>query len=168
MPPNFCPQCGSQITDSNTRFCPNCGHSFIPQQPQTPPVQTPPRPQQVAKDTSPVKIVLLVLIPVFIAIIGILALIAIPNFVSLRAKAYNASASSAGYNAKIAQELYFQNSMTGRQDGTYADNLAALLKWDKLLTDDPNVTFTFGDCNSEGYTYTTTHANGDNSMEFTD
>jgi len=120
------------------------------------------------KDTSPLLIVLVVLIPVFIAIIGILALIAIPNFVSLRAKAYNASASSAGYNAKIAQELYFQNSMTGEQDGTYADNLAALLKWDKLLTDDPNVTFTFGVCNSSGYTYTTTHANGDNSMEFTD
>jgi len=99
---------------------------------------------------------------IVVAIIGILALIAIPNFVQLRAKAYNASAVSAGYNAKIAQELYYQNA-GGDNGGSYSSDLANLLDWDKNLTDDADVTFTFGDCNSSGYTFTTTHANGDTS-----
>ena len=97
---------------------------------------------------------------IVVAIIGILALIAIPNFVQLRAKAYNASAVSAGYNAKIAQELYYQNS-GGDNGGAYASQLSDLLLWDKNLSDDTFVTFTFGTCNASGYTFTTTHSKGD-------
>ena len=104
---------------------------------------------------------------IVIAIIGILALIAIPNFVQLRSKAYNASAQSAGYNAKIAQELFYQNS-GGDNGGSYASTLAGLLGWDKNLTDDTDVTFTFGTCNVSGYTYTTQHHKGDTTYPFTD
>jgi type IV pilus assembly protein PilA len=104
---------------------------------------------------------------IVIAIIGILALIAIPNFVQLRAKAYNASAQSAGYNAKIAEELYYQNS-GGDNGGGYSDALVKLLNWDKNLTDDSDVTFTFGTCNQSGYTYTTEHAKGDTQYPVTD
>ncbi|MDP8222797.1 MAG: DUF4190 domain-containing protein [Candidatus Lernaella stagnicola] len=99
--------------------------------------------------------------------VGLLALIAIPNFVQLRGKAYNASAQSAGYNAKIVQELYYQNS-GDVNNATYADNLGDLLAWDKNLTDDPGVTFDFGVCTSSGYTFTVRHAKGDRTYDFTD
>jgi len=104
---------------------------------------------------------------IVVAIIGILALIAIPNFVQLRAKAYNSSAQSAGYNARIAEEVYFQNS-GGDNGGKYASTLAGLLAWDKNLTDDPSVTFNFGTCGASGYTFTTTHAKGDTNYVITD
>ncbi|MDP8222000.1 MAG: prepilin-type N-terminal cleavage/methylation domain-containing protein [Candidatus Lernaella stagnicola] len=104
---------------------------------------------------------------IVIAIIGILALIAIPNFVQLRAKAYNASAQSAGYNAKIAQELYYQNS-GGDNGGGYTSSLADLLAWDKNLTDDALVTFSFVGSNQSGYTFNTSHHKGDTSYEFSD
>jgi hypothetical protein len=93
-------------------------------------------------------------------------LIAIPNFVNLRAKAYNSSAQSTSYNAKIAEEVYRQNNR-GDHDA-YTNRLSDLLKWDKNLTDDPAVTFTFGACNNSGYTFTTTHAKGDMSYLTTD
>jgi prepilin-type N-terminal cleavage/methylation domain-containing protein len=104
---------------------------------------------------------------IVIAIIGILALIAIPNFISLRAKAYNSSAQSSGYNAKISQEVAYQNS-GGDNGGSYVGNLAGLLAWDKNLSDDPLVTFTFGTCNASGYTFTTRHKKGDTDYIFTD
>ncbi|HPQ69224.1 MAG TPA: DUF4190 domain-containing protein [bacterium] len=102
-------------------------------------------------------------------VIAILALVAIPNFVSLRTKAYNASAQNASYSVRIAQELEYQNTIspdTGK--GKYADNLEALLVWDKNLTDDPMVTFNFGSCGAEGYTFNTTHFRGDESFKFVD
>jgi prepilin-type N-terminal cleavage/methylation domain-containing protein len=104
---------------------------------------------------------------IVIAIIGILALIAIPNFVQLRVRAYNASAQSSGYNAKVAQELYYQNAHTGA-GGAYASSLAALLEWDKNLTDDPNVTFVFTAATASGYTFSTKHTSGDTFYPFTD
>ncbi len=101
-------------------------------------------------------------------IIGIMAAVAIPSFVSFRSQAYNQSAQMAGYSAKIAQELEFQNTNTPPGSGRYVENLEALLVWDKSLTDDPQVTFTFGPCNAEGYTFTTTHFRGDEPFEFAD
>ncbi|HPQ69222.1 MAG TPA: DUF4190 domain-containing protein [bacterium] len=102
-------------------------------------------------------------------IFGIMAAIAIPNFMSLRTQAYNASAASAGRYATNAQELEYQNTIspdTGK--GKYTGNLEALLVWDRALTDDPQVTFTFGPCTTEGFTFTTTHARGDQPFEYTD
>lgn len=106
---------------------------------------------------------------IVVAIIGILALIAIPNFVSIRTKAYNASSQSAGYNAKISQELEYQNTNTAVSgSGTYASLLGTLLVWDKNLTDDPMVTFNFTGQNSSGYTFNTTHQRGDQSFVYED
>ncbi|MDP8222800.1 MAG: DUF4190 domain-containing protein [Candidatus Lernaella stagnicola] len=96
----------------------------------------------------------------------ILMLIHIPNVVQLRGKAYNASAQSVGYHARNAQLLYYQNS-GDVNNATYADNLGDLLAWDNNLTDDPDVTFAFGVCNSDGYTFTVQHAKGDETYDFT-
>ena len=49
---------------------------------------------------------------IVIAIIGILAAIAIPNFVSYRARSYNASAQSDLKNAMTTQEAYFVDNET--------------------------------------------------------
>ena len=100
---------------------------------------------------------------IVVSIIGILALIAIPNFQNLRQKAHNASALSAGRNAKLAQEVIFQDDETAM----YANDLVPLLSVDGNLVDDDEVTFTFGNCNTSGYTYTTTHLLGNQTYVFT-
>lgn len=92
---------------------------------------------------------------IVIAIIGILALIAMPNYVNLRISAYNASAGSAAHNAQTEQEVYKSIH------DTYATDLASLLTIDRNLTDDPEITFLFGTCNYSGYTFTVRHNRGD-------
>jgi prepilin-type N-terminal cleavage/methylation domain-containing protein len=97
---------------------------------------------------------------IVISIIGILALIAIPNFSSVRQKAYDSSAQSASYNGKIAEEMNYQNT-GGSAGGAYATSLVSLTQWDRNLNKDPMVTFIFGSGNlSSGYTFTTHHAMG--------
>jgi Tfp pilus assembly protein PilE len=91
-------------------------------------------------------------------IVPILALIAIPNFINLRHKAYDASAKSAGRNVKVAEELYYYDREG--TPGNYTTDLNELLKVDKSLTDDPQVTFVFNDATESGYTFYTTHASG--------
>ena len=104
---------------------------------------------------------------IVVAIIGILALIAIPNFVALRSKAYDASAQSAGRNAKLSEEVYY-NDHGGDISGGYADNLAALLTYDRNLSDDSAVTFSFGSVTTSGYTFQTKHFNGKTWYTWTD
>jgi prepilin-type N-terminal cleavage/methylation domain-containing protein len=94
---------------------------------------------------------------IVVAIIGIMSLIAIPNFLQLRAKAHNASAISAGRDAKTVMEVY------ERVNEKYAPDLSVLLRFDRNLTDDPGVTFVFGSLGGSGYTFTTTHRQGDTS-----
>jgi prepilin-type N-terminal cleavage/methylation domain-containing protein len=96
---------------------------------------------------------------IVVAIIGILALIAIPNFLTLRQRAYNASAQSAGRNARLSEEVYYQNT-GGDVDGGYTNSLITLLLYDKNLTDDPLVTFAFTSATVSSYTYTTRHKKG--------
>jgi type IV pilus assembly protein PilA len=57
---------------------------------------------------------------IVIAIIGILAAIAIPQFSAYRARSYNASANADLRNAITTQEAYYVDFQT------YTDNLAAL------------------------------------------
>ncbi len=95
---------------------------------------------------------------IVVAIIGILALIAIPNFIQLRERAYDASAQSAGRNAKLSEEIYI-NDHGGDISGGYASQLADLLLYDKNLTDDTAVTFTFAGVSSSHYTVLTNHTN---------
>ena len=95
---------------------------------------------------------------IVVAIIGILALIAIPNFINLRQKAYDASAKSAGRNAKLAEEVYYNDREASQ--GHYTKDLDKLLTVDKNLTDDPNVTFVISDADTSGYTLYTQHNSG--------
>ncbi len=115
-----------------------------------------------------------------LAIVSILSLIAIPNFISLRARAYGASAKSAGRNAVLSIEvLHNQGRIPGelvgqpakingepaKPDGT-VDVLEMLLSYDKNLTDDTDVTFTFLSLNTSGYSFQTSHANEEKLYEF--
>jgi len=79
---------------------------------------------------------------------------------SLDRLSYNKSAQSAGRNAKLAEEVYY-NDCEGRGGGDcqghYTDKLASLLRYGRDLTDDPLVTFSFGNISTSGYTFTTTH-----------
>ena len=99
---------------------------------------------------------------IVVAIIGILALIAIPNFIELRKRAFNSSAESAGRNAKTSQEIYFQDY------SMYGNSLGAVLKYDQNLTDDAQVTFSFRGADMEGFTYVTSHYRGDDSYTWID
>lgn len=103
---------------------------------------------------------------IVVSIIGILALIAIPNFQNLRQKAYDASALSAGRSAKLAQEIYYQD----HQDlyYHYTSDLTDLLKHDRNLTDDGGVTFIFGYKGDTNFTFTTQHANGGKTFIYKD
>jgi prepilin-type N-terminal cleavage/methylation domain-containing protein len=97
---------------------------------------------------------------IVISIIGILALIAIPNFAALRQRAYDASAQSASYNCKIAEEMFYQNA-GGSVGGSYATSLVQLTSWDTNLNKDASVTFMFNTSGyTSGYTFTTHHNTG--------
>ena len=96
---------------------------------------------------------------IVVAIISILAMIAIPNFINLRQKAYNASAQSSGRNAKLAEEVYYQTN-DADAGGGYTNSLATLLGVNRNLTDDPSVTFTFIGVGKSGYTFSTAHNKG--------
>jgi len=69
---------------------------------------------------------------IVIAIIGILAAIAIPQFIAYRARGYSASANSAVRNAYTAAQAFFSDSPTGTV------NVAALTQYG--FRDDPNMT----------------------------
>jgi len=111
----------------------------------------------IRKETRGFTLIELMLV---VAIIGILALIAIPNFITVRKRAYNASAVSAGRGAKTAQEMYYVDNEI------YTTDLLSLLASDPNLTDDPDVTFTFIQADIESYIYVTSHFRGDNSFRW--
>ena len=71
---------------------------------------------------------------VVILIIGILAAIAIPSFISQKDKAGDASAKSFARNMQTAEETYFTDN------NTYATSLAALQTIEPALNDVPNTT----------------------------
>ncbi len=99
---------------------------------------------------------------IVVAVIGILAIISIPNYTTLRQKVYNASALSTGKNAQIVEEL------SKHHNNTYLSSLDQMLLWDSNLTDDPLVTFSFTAVNESGYTFATTHNRGDVRYTFRD
>jgi type IV pilus assembly protein PilA len=71
---------------------------------------------------------------VVILIIGILAAIAIPSFISQKDKAGDASAKSYARNMQTAQETYFTDN------NTYATTLAALQTIEPALNETPSST----------------------------
>jgi type IV pilus assembly protein PilA len=91
---------------------------------------------------------------IVIAIIGILAAIAIPQFAAYRRRSYNAAAEADLRNAATAQEAYFvdnshyANSVNGLLGQTYG-----------LFTSNQVTVWTDGD--TGGYTLTSHHGSGD-------
>jgi type IV pilus assembly protein PilA len=98
---------------------------------------------------------------VVILIIGILAAIAIPSFLSQKDKANDASAKSYVRNMQTAEETYFTDN------NAYAPDLAALTNIEKTLNDQPGTvtvtpgtatTFTIAAASKAGVTYTIARA----------
>lgn len=99
---------------------------------------------------------------VVILIIGILAAIAIPSFLSQKDKAGDASAKSYARNMQTAQETYFTDN------NSYANALADLQAIEPALNEEPSGTaptatggadtFTVAATSSKGVTYTITRS----------
>ena len=109
----------------------------------------------------------LVELMIVVSIIGILALIAIPSYQNMRARAYDATSITVGRTAKMAQEVYYQIHEEIAGVG-YADALPELLKYDRNLTDTQEVTFLFGYAGVTNFTFTTSHVKGTRSFIYHD
>jgi len=96
---------------------------------------------------------------VVITIIGILALIAIPNFKNIRRRAHDVSAQSAGRQTKLAEEMYYNDHLED-YGGRYSSNMGDLQVYDRNINDDAGVTFTWAVANDTVFTFTTTHKDG--------
>jgi len=90
---------------------------------------------------------------IVVAIIGILAAIAIPNFISYRQKAYNASAKADLKNAYTAAQAYFTETPAGTVTA------AILAANGYTATDNVTVTVTAG--TQAALAMTSTHSSGD-------
>jgi prepilin-type N-terminal cleavage/methylation domain-containing protein len=92
---------------------------------------------------------------IVIAIIGILAAIAIPQFAAYRKRSYNSAAESDLRNAATAQEAYFVDF------STYGDALSEIYGATYGLYTSDKVTLTVdGSSNTSGYTMTSYHSSG--------
>ena len=91
---------------------------------------------------------------IVMSIISVLAMISVPNFISMRQHAYKAHIVSAGANVRICQRAYYQ-----LHKSTYGQNLRDLLTIDKNLSDDPGVTFVFTGVTKSGFTVLVAHQN---------
>jgi type IV pilus assembly protein PilA len=95
---------------------------------------------------------------IVIAIIGILAAIAIPQFNAYRLKGYNIGGKSDAKNAAIAQQAYYVDNLT------YTSDLGNLASYGFVQTQAVTVTTT-GDDNA--YTVTGSHNRGDRAYTVT-
>ena len=91
---------------------------------------------------------------IVIAIIGILAAIAIPQFSAYRARSYNSSAQADLRNAATAQEAYFVDN------STYANNVSSIYGTTYGLYTSKGVNLVILGANNQGYTMTSNHPSG--------
>ncbi|MEW6668798.1 MAG: prepilin-type N-terminal cleavage/methylation domain-containing protein [Thermodesulfobacteriota bacterium] len=92
---------------------------------------------------------------IVIAIIGILAAIAIPQFSAYRVRSYNSAANADLRNAATAQEAYFVDAQS------YATNLSNITGSQYGLFTSQNVTVTVAGASTSGYTMSSYHSSGD-------
>jgi prepilin-type N-terminal cleavage/methylation domain-containing protein len=98
---------------------------------------------------------------IVIAIIGILAAIAIPQFSAYRTRSYNSAAQADLRNAATSQEAYFVD------ESTYCQTASTLTGATYGLYLSDKVTFTIGGATSTTYSMTTFHSAGDASYIIT-
>ena len=91
---------------------------------------------------------------IVIAIIGILAAIAIPQFSAYRTRSYNSAANSDIRNACTAQEAYYIDEQT------YAQALSSITGSSYGLYTSENVNLTVVDGDATGYTMQAFHSSG--------
>jgi prepilin-type N-terminal cleavage/methylation domain-containing protein len=91
---------------------------------------------------------------IVIAIIGILAAIAIPQFSAYRVRSYNSAANSDLRNACTAQEAYYIDEQT------YANAVGLITGSAYGLYTSENVTFSVVQGNDSGYTMNAYHSSG--------
>jgi type IV pilus assembly protein PilA len=89
---------------------------------------------------------------IVIAIIGILAAIAIPQFTAYRQRGFNAAMQSDLRNAATSQEAFYTDSQTYTTDTT--------LLTPRGYTPSPSVTITIGTGNATSYAMTAAHTSG--------
>ena len=89
---------------------------------------------------------------IVIAIIGILAAIAIPQFTAYRQRSFNAAMQSDLRNAATAQEAYYTDGQV------YTQTLGDLTQ--RGYTPSANVTVSVTAATSQGYTMSGTHTSG--------
>jgi len=94
---------------------------------------------------------------IVIAIIGILAAVAVPQYSAYRSRSYNAAAIEDLKNAEIAQEIYFS------QHQTYCSNTSTLIGATYMLFLSRDVMFTIDPMQTNTYSYVmrTRHSYGD-------
>ena len=141
----YCPQCGTQ-NDDNAFRCVACG--TVIQQVAVPP------PLPVQKSNT-VAIVLAICGGVFgvLVIIGILAAIAVPNFIAYRQKAYDAQAETLVLNACTEAQGYFMEYSN--------DTISYDILVERGITIPPEIDFHIEDPTRENLTMTAKHISGD-------
>ena len=98
---------------------------------------------------------------IVIAIIGILAAIAIPQFSAYRKRSYNAAAQADLRNACTAQEAYFVDN------ATYATAAGTLAGATYGFFTSGKVTVSISSATNTGYTMTSKHSAGDHTYTVT-
>jgi len=95
---------------------------------------------------------------IVIAIIGILAAIAIPNFISYRKRGYNSAAKADAKNAYTAAQAYFTDAPTATMDAAKLGD-AGFISTTSVIVSVSGVQSTLG--------ITTSHASGDKTYTVT-
>jgi len=141
----YCPECGTQ-NDDNAFRCVRCG-IVIQQVPVPPPLPV--------KKSNTVAIVLAICGGIFgvIFILGILAAIAIPNFIAYRQKAYDSQAEALILGACTEAQGYFLE---------YAnDTISYDILVERGISIPPEIDFHIEDPTRENLTLTAMHVQGD-------
>jgi type IV pilus assembly protein PilA len=149
----YCPKCGTQNDDNNFK-CTNCG-TIIQQIPSTnanAPV--------MASSNVGIFIAVIAGIMFFIAIIGILAAIAIPQFHAYRTRSYNAAAQADLRNAATTEAAFYVDN------SKYTDSIEKLKNMYGLFISQ-GVTMQIIKANEDVFTITAFHENGDKTYSIT-
>jgi type IV pilus assembly protein PilA len=96
---------------------------------------------------------------IVIAIIGILAAIAIPQFAAYRQRSYNAAAQADLRNAATAQEAYYVDNSTYTNDPALLEDGGFVLSTAGAV----EVTFTIESANASAYVMKSFHSSGSES-----